>query len=323
MTAKNPLVSVIIPTYNRCELVTKAIDSVLTQTYKNYEIIVVDDGSKDNTKEILQPYMDKIRYIYQENSGCSSARNSGIRSAEGEWIAFLDSDNQWLREKLVRQMECVQRTGSKACFTNFKCFDEKKEWQGYNCAKLEKQSVQEKLITDPYEVFLIGAPPFSFSTIIVSKSLLKEVGCFDESLRIGDDTRATFQLALKTPLAFIYSVQMMNNRCRSREGLVNSSLETIRERSKVQILILSTAYFREGEKSNAVISSLRHRLGHALSRRAEVACIDKQYVAARHFAKDALYFGNDLKTYLRSLAVWLWPRLAGKIYKRRWEEWAI
>ena len=102
-------VSVIIPTYNRAEYVTHAIDSVLAQTYTDYEIIVVDDGSADNTKDVLLPYMDRIRYIYQENAGLSAARNTGIKAAKGDWIAFLDSDDEWLPGKLAVQMRAVER----------------------------------------------------------------------------------------------------------------------------------------------------------------------------------------------------------------------
>ncbi len=95
-----PKVSIIIPTYNRAKLVTYAIESVLNQTYKNYEIIVVDDGSTDNTRELISKYGDKVKYFYKTNSGQGSARNFGIEKSVGEYIAFLDSDDLWLPERL-------------------------------------------------------------------------------------------------------------------------------------------------------------------------------------------------------------------------------
>jgi len=100
-----PKVSVIIPTYNSAQFITETLESVFAQTYKDYEVIVVDDGSTDNTKEVLKPYMSKIRYIYKENGGPASARNVGIKNAQGEYIAFLDSDDLWLPEKLEKQVE--------------------------------------------------------------------------------------------------------------------------------------------------------------------------------------------------------------------------
>lgn len=102
-------VSVIIPTYNRSRYVSKAIDSVLAQTYANYEIIVVDDGSTDNTKSVLDPYQDIIRYFHQENAGVSATRNLGIKESKSEWIAFLDSDDEWLPKKLEEQVNFINK----------------------------------------------------------------------------------------------------------------------------------------------------------------------------------------------------------------------
>lgn len=95
-----PKVSVIIPTYNRAKLVSDAIDSVLKQTYKDYEIIVVDDGSTDNTRESISKYHEHIIYLRQPNQGPGAARNNGIKRSTGEFIAFLDSDDLWLPERL-------------------------------------------------------------------------------------------------------------------------------------------------------------------------------------------------------------------------------
>ena len=95
-----PTISVIIPTFNRSKLVVNAIDSVLNQTYKDYEIIVVDVGSTDDTRESLKPYMHRIRYVCQANLGASAARNRGIQLARGKWISILDSEDLWLPTKL-------------------------------------------------------------------------------------------------------------------------------------------------------------------------------------------------------------------------------
>jgi glycosyltransferase involved in cell wall biosynthesis len=100
----NSYVSVIIPTYNSAEFVVHAIDSVLNQTYTNYEVIVIDDGSIDNTRQILEPYQFKINYIYQEHQGVAAARNKGIDAAKGELIAFLDADDLFLPQKLQQQI---------------------------------------------------------------------------------------------------------------------------------------------------------------------------------------------------------------------------
>ena len=106
---KIPKVSVIIPTYNNAQYLNDAIASVLNQTYTNYEIIVIDDGSSDHTSEIVEKYQDKISYIYQENQGVSAARNKGISLAKGEFIAFLDADDLFMAHKLEKQVEVFEQ----------------------------------------------------------------------------------------------------------------------------------------------------------------------------------------------------------------------
>ena len=104
----SPSVSVVIPTYNRGPLVLEAVESVLAQTVPPLEIIVVDDGSTDDTRERLRPYLTRIVYRYQENQGVSAARNHGIREARGEFIAFLDSDDVWHPRKLELQLQVFE-----------------------------------------------------------------------------------------------------------------------------------------------------------------------------------------------------------------------
>src|SRR4028118_1349040 len=104
MANSTPQVSVIIPAYNGDRYIAQAVESVISQTYKNWEIIVVDDGSTDDTRQALQPYFDRIRYVYQENQGVAAARNRGIQESRGELIAFLDQDDFFLSDKLAGQV---------------------------------------------------------------------------------------------------------------------------------------------------------------------------------------------------------------------------
>lgn len=101
---KKPLISVVIPTYNRADWISEAVDSVLGQTFKDLELIIIDDGSKDSTDKVLKKYGSKIRYFYQENAGLSDARNKGILASQGDYIAFLDSDDVWFEKKLETQI---------------------------------------------------------------------------------------------------------------------------------------------------------------------------------------------------------------------------
>ena len=101
MSSENIKISVIIPTYNRSKLLNRSIRSVLNQTYQPNEIIVVDNGSTDDTREMVSKNFRKICYIYHDKKGVSSARNAGIRISKSNWISFLDSDDEWMKDKLL------------------------------------------------------------------------------------------------------------------------------------------------------------------------------------------------------------------------------
>lgn len=104
-----PKVSVVIPAYNTAPYLAEAIESVLQQTYQDFEILVVDDGSTDNTVQVASSYVPRIKLIEKENGGPASARNAGMRQAAGEYIAFLDSDDAWVQDKLAEQVELLER----------------------------------------------------------------------------------------------------------------------------------------------------------------------------------------------------------------------
>ena len=108
---KDPLVSIITPTYNRADFIEETVKSVLGQTVEDFEFLIVDDGSDDNTKAVLEPYLtdERISYFYQKNQGQSVARNLGLANSRGRFICFLDSDNAWLPDKLKRQISVMQK----------------------------------------------------------------------------------------------------------------------------------------------------------------------------------------------------------------------
>ena len=116
------LVSIIMPSFNTGKYITETIESVLAQSYKNWELIIVDDCSSDNTDEILSTYLsdDRIHYLKNEkNSGAAFSRNAALREAKGRWIAFLDSDDLWMPEKLEKQIDFMDRNGYSFSYTNY------------------------------------------------------------------------------------------------------------------------------------------------------------------------------------------------------------
>lgn len=122
------LVSVIIPAYNCEKFIQQCVESILQQTYKNIEVIIVDDGSKDNTKKILQSYNDKIKYIYQNNAGAPEARNNGLQHAKGKYILFFDSDDRMLPNMIKELVFEQQKTNSDLVIANYICISENGEF---------------------------------------------------------------------------------------------------------------------------------------------------------------------------------------------------
>lgn len=174
------LVSAIIPTYNCAKYVISAIESALAQTHKNLEIIVIDDGSTDNTSESLKKYIESgaIRYFYQKNSGVSAARNVGIQQSRGDFIAFLDSDDVWLKYKLHVQLEIFKRHPAIGCLGG----DMLNIEDGYEYNHTEELKI-EKI---EYEKFLIRNR-LNTPTVMVKKDILSKVGLFDEKLKYAED----------------------------------------------------------------------------------------------------------------------------------------
>jgi len=199
-----PEVSIIIPTYNREKFLSKAIKSILTQTFKDFELIIVDDGSIDNTREIVNGFIKqdrRIRYIYRKNSGGTSVpRNEGIKQANGNYIAFLDSDDQWLPEKLEKQI---------TFFKNSK--DKKLGFLG--CGALAVKENTESIIAE-YKLpnsfrgnvfFKLLKNNFilSPSGIIISKKILDMVGMLDKKFKMVTDWDLYIRILKKYNFDFI------------------------------------------------------------------------------------------------------------------------
>ena len=189
-----PAVSAIIPTYNCARYLPEAIDSVLAQTYRDFEIIVVDDGSTDNTQEVLAPYGDRVRVIKQPNQGRSAARNTGILAARGEYVAFLDADDLWLSRKLGKQMAFLEaRPDVRWVYSDYAMFDEGgRQCESVFCARRvaclpETQAVLHAL---PGGIVWTG-------TVLVEASCFKEVGAFDSSLPVSEDSDMWVRLACR------------------------------------------------------------------------------------------------------------------------------
>ena len=188
-------VSVVIPTYNRKEMLEEAVQSVLNQSYEDFELIVVDDGSIDGTKDVIERLDSDIRYIYKENGGVSSARNFGVKKAKGEFIAFLDSDDMWLKDKLEKQVKYMSKRSD--LFVS----QTEEIWirNGVRVNQKKKHKKCEGRIFKEVLPLCIISP----SAVIMRRELFDHVGLFDEEFLVCEDYDLWIRVAAKYPVGLL------------------------------------------------------------------------------------------------------------------------
>ncbi len=176
----DPLISVIVVTYNRAHFLKDALESIKRQTFKDYEIILVDDGSTDNTKEIAEQY-EGVHYIYQEHGGISKARNTAVKAAKGKWIATLDSDDLWKEDKLQKQVDYLRtHPDCRIVYTNYRNFTD----------------IPEDKLDESQKELLNTVVKWDLPTALIDASLFDEIGMFDENLVYGEDSDWNLRLEI-------------------------------------------------------------------------------------------------------------------------------
>ena len=195
----SPLVSVVIPVYNASRWIAETLDSVLAQDFTDLEVIVVDDGSTDDTAAVVTGFGDRVSCIRKPNGGQPSARNVGIRAARGEYIAFVDADDLWAKEKLRLQMDLLKETKLAWVYCDAFAFDDKSGKRLYRFGNVAHQyagDILESLfITD-----FIPSP-----TPVIRKSVFEHVGYFDEdrAVHIGEDWEMWLRIAACYPIGLV------------------------------------------------------------------------------------------------------------------------
>lgn len=188
---KNPLVSIIIVTYNYEKYIRYAIESAMMQNYPNSEIIVVDDGSTDNTEGVISSYLDKITYIKKENGGVASARNVGVKASKGKYISFLDADDLWIHDKIQLQVNYMEHNKHiMVCSGDTASFNEKEVFQKSmkKDLKVYEGKIFDKLLIQNFVINI---------TTMIRKEVLEEVGLYDEELKIAEDYNLYLRIAMK------------------------------------------------------------------------------------------------------------------------------
>lgn len=197
----SPKVSVIIPTYNCASMIAQCLDSVLNQTFKDFEVIVIDDGSTDDTERVIAPYKNRITYIRQVNQGAAAARNRGIKEARGDYIAFLDSDDLWFPDKLEKQILFLAQHPEYDMICGNGVFFGGGEKDGQPVITRKRVATIKKEGLTLKNIYLKGL--IYPSTMLVKKSVLDDIGGFDSNIPVCGDRYLSLCFLLKHKAAFI------------------------------------------------------------------------------------------------------------------------
>lgn len=294
------LVSIIMPAYNAERYVADAIGSVLAQTYPNWELVVVDDGSKDGTGEVVRGLAardERIRYVARENGGQAAARNTGIRASRGTLVAFLDADDLWIEEKLQLQLRALEETGADVLSSNGFVFqDDDTSVEAYELSTVPGR-------TEGAEMFrlLYAFNRIQIQSVIVRRELLEQVGLFDEDRRYQNCEDYDLWLSLAVAGALFYGMEEQLIKYRRHDAasthrlsnVLRPMVEVKKKHGRAEVL---------GEKEvRTRIRDLYRSLIEALVRE------NKLSEAARSLEEFAAWESNVV-TRAQSLVLKLWPR---------------
>jgi len=271
-----PLVSVIIPTFNCAQYIATAVESVLAQERADVEVLVIDDGSTDATTETLGAYGDRIRYIHQPNSGVSLARNKGLAAANGRYIGFLDSDDAWHPDKLHRQLAAMEKDpDAGACYSAFAVTDSRLSPLYVHRAKPHSSVLEDLLLRGNW----VSTP----STVLCERALFAKVGGFDSKLSLCADWDMWLRLAGVTDFAYVDEPLASY---RKHDGNMSGNVALL-EQDSLRVL-------KKGFAMPGLPDSLRGQRQAAIARNYMV--LAGSYYHARHYADSA-------RCVLRSLAM--------------------
>ena len=321
----NPKISVVIPTYNRAAKVPLGIQSVLDQTFSDLEVIVVDDGSSDDTGKILaEMFGDRIRYFAQANQGVSVARNKGIAEARGDWIAFLDSDDQWERDKLEWQFKALERFGPQcgACYTDTRLMNHPETRTLFQMA--EESYRHEETMGVNTDVLRLLVRPGGAGMVVCISSLLaradvvKKTGGYDPKLGFYADSEFMFRLAMLTGFCYVNGPLVWFDRSPDENRHVGASkdwdrLEFILQESKVRL----EGFLRMTGVPPKIRKVIRQHLSTVYSGLANSHLETGNYDSAREAMSRAVRLNMTLNIAAKWVLTWVCPQLALRAVRNR------
>lgn len=274
--ASNAVVSVVIPTYNCAPFLKNAIDSVLSQTYTNFEVIVVDDGSTDNTAEVLGPYATTVKILTQPNRGLAAARNAGIHAASGTFIALLDADDFWVAEKLERQLPYFENPRVGIVTSDFSVrYSDGTQKSSYLS---ERPLAAEGFVFENYIQSRFLFP----SAMVLRRECLDECGFFDEEMLACEDVELFARICLRWEVALIRKPLMIRY-----EGTHNITANSARL-NRYMILALEKLLAKEPDITPHARSVVRKELAQQYFWHGYAAFHDENLSDSRRSLRNAM-----------------------------------
>jgi glycosyltransferase involved in cell wall biosynthesis len=324
----SPKVSVVIPTYNRVANVQNGIKSVLAQTFSDLEIIVVDDGSSDDTgKTLREVFGGRIRYYFQPNQGASVARNKGVEVARGEWIAFLDSDDLWEKDKLEWQFRALRQFGPKcgACYTDVRFFNHSETRTFFQMAE-ENYRHEGKLGVNAEVMRLLVRPGGAgmvvcLSSLLARSDLIRKTG-FDAKLLYSQDSEFMFRLAMLTDFCYVNEPLVRFDRAPATIRHVGVSAEW----NKMEFFLRDSQLRLEGllrlseGLPKQIRAGIREQLALIHSGWANWYLERGQYAKAREAVSRAAQTSLNFNLAVKCLLIWTSPRLALRTVRQRQDD---
>lgn len=319
----SPKVSVLIATYNRAALLVDAIESVLQQTFCDYEIVIADDGSNDSTADVIAPYLSethpahgKILYFKQKNQGKSVALNNALAMASGEWIAILDSDDVWLPQKLEWQFRAIERFPEcSTCFTD--CRFVNNPQMDMTVFQFYGRSFGEMLgkVENSTE-FLLDTPCALIITLLFRASLVRESGVFDPQLRFTEDYDFTFRLGLVSGMCYVNLPLAAADRSHNRHDGASLIWDEVEFRLQCEQYRYEK-WLQNAQVTGRIRCRIVERLRSVHSGWANLYLTTKNYPAAKQSIERGLRQQRTLSLLLKWLLTVVCPDLMRQIALRR------
>jgi len=307
---EKPLVSVIIPAYNASEFIAETLDSVFAQTFTDFEVVLINDGSPDTEalERVLQGYPSNLHYIKQENQGAAAARNTGLRSANGEFIAFLDADDTWFPSFLEQQMEFLSHSNADFVFCDALLVGETSV-AGRTFMRMQPSRgavTSENLLS--LEVTVLT------STVVARKAPILKVGLFDETIRRGHDFDLWLRLA-KLGIRFAYHHDVLAHHRIVESGLSGGTISQL-ERTLAVLEAIKAKGLTPSEQQ-ALQFNMNRTLRELALENGKEKLIDRDFAGARKYFNEARKFRHSWKLLMVCLALRISPDFLRHLYRRR------